>query len=152
MLVALLATKFALLFVTASAWVASRTIVAVLSRTREVAADRTAVAVTGSPAELAGALRTLDDQISETPEDDLREAAGVSSLSILPTDPIRTEPVGLGPEGTTKPMLWSIRKPIRETKQRLFRTHPPTEERLDRLAELESETARQAPSDEAAAR
>jgi heat shock protein HtpX len=67
-------------------------IVAVLSRTRESAADRTAATVTGSPAALARALRTLEEQIAETPSEDLREASNLSSLSILPLDSSESTP------------------------------------------------------------
>lgn len=114
------------LFVIATVtWVVSRAIVAVLSQTRETSADRTAVAVTGSPAALAGALRTLDDRIDRTPTRDLREAAGVSSLSILPLEPVAVD--------SDDPSL------LERLRARLFRTHPPTERRLAVLEELERE-------------
>ncbi|ELY55774.1 M48 family metalloprotease [Natronolimnohabitans innermongolicus] len=114
------------LFVIATVtWVSSRAIVAVLSRSRELSADRTAAELTGSPAALAGALRTLDDRIERTPNQDLREAAGVSSLSILPLESVAGE--------TDEPSL------IDRLRLRLFRTHPPTERRLAVLEELERE-------------
>ncbi|ADB59055.1 peptidase M48 Ste24p [Haloterrigena turkmenica DSM 5511] len=114
------------LFVIATVtWVVSRAIVAVLSRSRETTADRTAVAVTGSPAALAGALRTLDDRIDRTPTRDLREAAGASSLSILPLEPVTVD--------SDDPSL------LERLRARLFWTHPPTEQRLAALEKLERE-------------
>lgn len=116
--------RMSLYVVGTSAWIVSRAIVAVLSRARETTADRTAAEVTGSPAALAGALRTLDDRIDAMPDSDLREVASVSSLSILPLEPIV--------EGDEPSILDRIRA-------RLFRTHPPTEHRLAVLEELERE-------------
>lgn len=86
--------------------VVSHPFVLVLSRARELAADRTAALVTGSPAALASSLQTLDERIDETPDEDLRELSGLSSLSILPLSSINSG--------------W------------LFGTHPPTERRLRR--------------------
>lgn len=87
--------------------------------------DAGAAELTGSPAALAGALRTLDDRIEATPNRDLREAAGVSSLSILPLEPVSAD--------SGDPSL------LERWRVRLFRTHPPTERRLAELAELERE-------------
>ncbi|MCU4974166.1 M48 family metalloprotease [Halobacteria archaeon AArc-m2/3/4] len=121
----------------------SRVIIAVLSRARETAADRTAAEVTGSPSALAWALRTLDEQIDRTPRADLREVADVSALSILPVDPVEVDVVMLGPEGDVTPSYWSIRRPIQRLKHRLLRTHPPTERRLEELAALEGRFERE---------
>ncbi|MGQ3412923.1 M48 family metalloprotease [Natrinema sp. LN54] len=122
------------LFVVATAaWLGSRAITAVLSRARETAADRTAVEVTGSPAALAGALRALDDRIAATPNRDLREVASVSSLSILPLEPMTTDPE------TPDSVLGGLRHGLSRLRVRLFRTHPPTEQRLAELEALERE-------------
>ncbi|NGM68440.1 M48 family metalloprotease [Natronolimnobius sp. AArcel1] len=128
---------FPFLLVGGLGWALARTIVAVLSRQRELVADRAAADVTGSPAALASALRTLDEHIAEAPRQDLRAAEGVSSLSILPLRPEAVTPVKLGPDGNIEPFLWSIRKPLGRLSARLFRTHPPTAERLEALAALE---------------
>ncbi|WP_276271483.1 M48 family metalloprotease [Haloarcula litorea] len=88
-----------------------------LSRSREFVADRSAARLTGDPAALVGALETLDGDATPTPETDAREAAaGVRGLCFLPhgfdrgedRDPYRLDP----------------------------RSHPPTEERVERLAAL----------------
>ncbi len=85
--------------------------VALFSRGRELAADRGAAELTGSPAALASALETLDGNRGR-PTEDLREfkrSAGV--LDILP--------------------------PADETDLPTpFRTHPTTDQRVDRLREL----------------
>ena len=82
--------------------------VALFSRGREIAADRGAAELTGSPAALASALETLDGERGR-PTEDLREfkrSAGV--LDILP--------------------------PADETDLPTpFRTHPTTDQRVDRL-------------------
>lgn len=91
----------------------SRPVVALLSRSRELTADRTAAAVTGSPAALASALRSLDERIDGTPDTDLRELSSLSALSILPVDPTDT---------------WG-----------LFATHPSTERRIAVLSDLAAE-------------
>lgn len=91
--------------------------VAVLSRGREWAADAGAVALTGSPASLASALLRLDET-RRKPAMDLRAwEESVAALDILPpADGERTA----GP----------------------FRTHPPTEERVERLQRLSAEQER----------
>lgn len=85
--------------------------VAVLSRGREWGADAGAAALTGSPAALASALATLDGE-RRTPEVDLRDwEERVAAIDILPpTD----RGAGTGP----------------------FRTHPSTDDRIDRLRSL----------------
>lgn len=82
-----------------------------LSRGREFAADRGAARLTGSPAALASALRTLDDARGTPSEDKRTWARSAGALDILPQgDPMAT----LG----------------------LFRTHPRTETRIARLERL----------------
>ncbi|WP_330631320.1 M48 family metallopeptidase [Halocatena halophila] len=61
----------------------SRPFVAAVSQARERAADRAAVAVLGTPAPLASALRTLDTSRPSTPRRDLRN---VSMLGIVPLE------------------------------------------------------------------
>lgn len=101
-----------------------RPIVAIISRTRESAADHTAATVTGSPAALASALRTLDEQIDATPSDDLREASCLSSLSILSLDPMKADADD------------DIVATLARIKETLFATHPPTAQRINTLTYL----------------
>ncbi|WP_408958635.1 M48 family metalloprotease [Natrinema sp. 74] len=118
-------------------WVVGRTLTARFSRARERAADRAAAAVTGSPAALASALEQLDREIADTPTRDLREASGVSSLSVLPLEPKALEKIMLGPEGDIEPSYWWLRTRFHRLKRYLFDTHPPTVDRIESLAALE---------------
>jgi heat shock protein HtpX len=80
-----------------------------LSRYREFAADRSAALFTGRPSALASALRRLES----APQGDLREVASMQAFFIVP------------------PRTGALSK--------LFATHPPTEERIARLAKMESQ-------------
>ncbi|SDL93604.1 heat shock protein HtpX [Halogranum gelatinilyticum] len=93
--------------------VATAPVVVALSRAREYAADRGAVALTGDPAALASALRTLaqaakNDEANGPPTTDARELGLVSAFCVV-------EPV-------TAPLPW---------------LHPSTERRVARLRDLE---------------
>lgn len=90
--------------------------ISALSRGREVAADRGAARLTGDPGALASALRELDGGRGTPSEDKRVWAKSASVLDILPTED-EGGPVGL------------------------FRTHPPTERRIDYLQDLVRETA-----------
>jgi heat shock protein HtpX len=82
------------------------------SRSRELAADLGAARATGDPGALAAALVQLDEAATEAPSTDLR---AVDALNVLPT---------MRPGG------------------RLLSSHPPTEERIERLRVLEREYER----------
>jgi heat shock protein HtpX len=145
---------FIFLFIGVVTEYVSRPVVSVLSRTRESAADRTAATVIGSPAALASALRTLDEQIAATPSEDLREASSLSSLSILPLDPLDAdtdirESDGLFgfstlliPDGwESVGVVGMITSGLMWIKWKLFATHPSTDRRIDALDALtEGET------------
>lgn len=92
-----------------------------LSRYRELAADRAAVAATGSPSDLAAALRVAYDA-PDRRDLDLRETRGIPTVrSIAPMDdPGR---------GSWLAYLGAY--------PRWLRTHPSLDARLDRLRELE---------------
>ncbi len=81
----------------------------VLSRYREYAADRGAVALTGDPVALATALGDLHGAVTDTPDRDLRRVAGLTAFAIVPT----------AYSSTFLPSM-----------------HPPTAERIRRLKEL----------------
>lgn len=85
----------------------------VVSRHRELAADRGSALLTGSPAALAAALSRLSGRLERAPQSDL--AAAGDLLHILP----------------------SRRREARRA-ARLWATHPPLEQRLAQLEELES--------------
>lgn len=86
--------------------------VSVLSRGREFAADRGAARLTGEPAALASALRTLDDERGAPTEDKRHWEQSASVLDILPREE-SAWPFGL------------------------FRTHPRTATRLARLEQMD---------------
>jgi len=99
-----------LVFVALPVYLASLPGTLVLSRYREYAADRGAVAITGDPVALANALATLHD--APTPPDtDLRQVASFNAFCIVPTN-------------TLLPQV---------------ATHPPADRRIRRLRELMTE-------------
>ena len=85
----------------------------VVSRHRELVADRTAALLTGSPASVAAALVAVSDGLDHIPEHDLRAAAPRDSLHFAPAHAPRR-------------LL------------RAWATHPSLETRLERLDALEA--------------
>jgi heat shock protein HtpX len=102
-------------------WAASFLVFRVLSRQREYAADAAAAEATGDPAAMASALRTVDDGLSGAPDRDLREIdGGAEALFVVPVE---------------RANLDDRRETLLNAD--LFpETHPPTEERIDRLQAL----------------
>ncbi|TMK77254.1 MAG: zinc metalloprotease HtpX [Actinobacteria bacterium] len=94
-------------------WVLIRTI----SRYREYAADRGSALITGAPEYLMSALQKISSQITQIPQRDLREVAGMNAFFIIPTS-------------------------VKERTAELFMDHPPLEKRLARLAEIAREMGR----------
>jgi len=91
-------------------WIVSFILIRALSRYREYAADRGGAAITGKPAALASALMTIDNRMDRVPEEDLREQSEMNAFFIVPID---------------KGIIAN-----------LFRTHPTTERRVERLQQL----------------
>ena len=96
-------------------WVISFLLIRALSRYREYAADRGAALITGRPGALASALMTIDGRMDRVPKEDLREEAEMNAFFIIP---IKSGFVG-----------------------KIASTHPSTENRIERLRELEKEMA-----------
>ena len=94
-------------------WVLSFLLIRALSRYREYAADRGGASITGNPSALASALMSIDGRMDRVPDDDLRDQAEMNAFFIIP---IRSGIVG-----------------------KLASSHPPTEERIEKLRELERE-------------
>jgi len=92
-------------------WIVSFLLIRALSRYREFAADRGGAAITGQPSALASALMTIDGTMDRVPDKDLRDQSEMNAFFIVPIS-----------KGTIA---------------RLFRTHPATEKRVDRLRDLE---------------
>src|SRR5436305_8538781 len=88
-----------------------------ISRYREYAADRGSALITGAPENLMSALQKIASGITQIPQQDLREVAGMNAFFIVPTN-------------------W------RQQVGELFMDHPPLEERIAALAEIAREMGR----------
>lgn len=91
-----------------------------LSRYRELCADRAGAFLTMRPAALASALQKISGEISATPQRDLRTSKAMNAFFIAPAI-----------SGA------SLRT--------MTATHPPLQQRLDQLARIQAELGRQAP-------
>lgn len=89
-----------------------------LSRYRELSADRTAALLTGKPSALASALTKVDSQMARIPTRDLRKAEPYNAFFFVPA-------FSSG-----------------ESLGRLLSSHPTLEQRLDQLGRLSGELAR----------
>ena len=85
-----------------------------ISRYREYAADRGSAVITGAPEHLMSALQKIASGITQIPQRDLREVAGMNAFFIVPTN-------------------W------RQQVGELFMDHPPMETRLAALAAIARE-------------
>jgi heat shock protein HtpX len=101
------------IFVYAISFVLIRT----LSRYREYAADRGSALITGAPENLMSALQKIASGITQIPQRDLREVAGMNAFFIMPTN-------------------W------RNQLGELFLDHPPLEKRLAALSAIAREMGR----------
>ncbi len=100
-------------------WLGSVALYRTLSQYREYAADRGAAALAGSPAALASALQTIDDELPNVPDRDLRQFdGGTEALYLAPLETNAFE---------DKELISTDIFPS---------SHPPTEERIDRLRDL----------------
>ena len=90
----------------------SQLLLRALSRYREFAADRDGAIIYGSPSTLASALRKISIQIATIPEKDLRQVEHANAFFIIPAL-----------QGNAVASLMS--------------SHPPTEERIKKLVDLE---------------
>ena len=88
-----------------------------ISRYREYAADRGSAVITGAPENLMSALQKIASGITQIPQRDLREVAGMNAFFIVPTN-------------------W------RTQMSELLMDHPPMEKRLAALAEIAREMGR----------
>ena len=100
--------------VAAVTYVVSFVLIRSISRYREYAADRGSALMTGAPENLMSALQKIASGITQIPQQDLRQVAGMNAFFIVPTN-------------------W--RTHVGE----LFMDHPPLEKRLAALAEISRE-------------
>jgi heat shock protein HtpX len=110
-----------MLVVSLVTYVVSYLLIMTISRYREYAADRGAALLTGAPENLMSALQKIASRITQIPQRDLREVAGMNAFFIVPTN-------------------W------KQSFGALFMTHPPLEKRLAALAEIAREMGRPVPS------
>lgn len=89
-----------------------------LSRYRELAADRAGALLTGRPAALGSALQKISGDMARVPVRDLREAEPFNAFFIAPA------------------MVGGV------SLSHLFSTHPPLERRLEQLARIQGELGR----------
>lgn len=99
-------------------WAIGFLLTRLLSRYRELAADRSAALLTGRPSELASALTKVTGQIARIPSEDLRRAQPYNAFYFAPA---------LG---------------ARQSAAQLFSTHPTLEQRLEQLGRISAELGR----------
>jgi heat shock protein HtpX len=95
-------------------YVVSFILIRTISRYREYAADRGSALITGAPENLMSALQKIASGITQIPQQDLREVAGMNAFFIVPTN-------------------W------RQQVGEIFMDHPPMEKRLAALAQIARE-------------
>jgi heat shock protein HtpX len=100
--------------VAAVTYVISFVLIRTISRYREYAADRGSALITGAPENLMSALQKIASGITQIPQKDLREVAGMNAFFIVPTN-------------------W--RNQVGE----LFMDHPPLEKRIAALSQIARE-------------
>jgi heat shock protein HtpX len=104
--------------VSAAVYVISFLLTRLLSRYRELSADRAAALLTGRPSALASALTKVSGQMGRIPTRDLRRAEPFNALYFVPAFSSK------------------------ESLSRLFSSHPTLEQRLDQLARISTELGR----------
>src|SRR5205823_14960981 len=103
--------------VSAITYAISFVLIRTISRYREYAADRGSAVITGTPENLMSALQKIASGITQIPQRDLREVAGMNAFFIVPTN-------------------W------RQQMGELFMDHPPLEKRLAALAAIARDMGR----------
>jgi heat shock protein HtpX len=95
----------------------SQILILAISRYREFAADRGSALITGAPEHLMSALQKISSEMFRIPQRDLREVETMNAFFIVPAS-------------------------VKQTAATLFATHPPLEQRLERLSEIAREMGR----------
>jgi heat shock protein HtpX len=97
----------------------SQILILAISRYREFAADRGSALITGAPEHLMSALQKIASEMFRIPQRDLREVESMNAFFIVPTS-------------------------VKQRAMTLFMTHPPLEQRLERLGQIAREMGRPA--------
>src|SRR5499425_1083201 len=108
------------LAVSAVVYAISFLLIRLLSRYRELAADRAGALLTGQPSALASALTKVSGAMSAIPTKDLREAQALNAFYFAPA-----------------------LKPDTVTLSTIFSTHPSLERRLQQLSEISAQLGKQ---------
>jgi heat shock protein HtpX len=108
------------LIVSVLVYAVSFVLLRLLSRYRELSADRAGAHLTMKPAALASALQKISGGMTQIPKRDLREVSAASALCIAPA--LKGADVSS-----------------------FFSTHPPLEKRLEQLARIQAELGRPTP-------
>ena len=95
-------------------------LIRMLSRYRELAADRSGALLTGQPSALASALTKVSDGMSRIPNEDLRKAEPMNAFYFAPA--MKLHGGGGGKPGRS-----------------LFSTHPSLEKRIEQLAKIQAQ-------------
>ena len=103
-----------LILISLLVYVVSFFLMMALSRYREFAADRGAAVITGRPSALSSALLKISGTMERIPQNDLRAHAELNAFYIFPAK-------------------------AKQSVFNLFSTHPPMEERIERLSRLEQQ-------------
>ncbi|MFN4336224.1 MAG: zinc metalloprotease HtpX [Candidatus Nitrosocaldus sp.] len=101
------------IIIAAITWFVSFLMIRAISRYREYIADRDGALLTGKPSRLASALMKISGMMNRIPSRDLREVESMNAFFIIPAL-------------------------SGDTLSRLFSTHPPVEERIRRLMDMEA--------------
>ncbi|HET6190732.1 MAG TPA: zinc metalloprotease HtpX [Trebonia sp.] len=104
-------------------------LIRVLSRYRELAADRSGALLTGQPSKLASALTKVSQGMSRIPNEDLRAAEPLNAFYFAPAMKLTRGGGGGGRSGGGGGKSLS----------QLFSTHPSLEKRLEQLAKIQRE-------------
>ena len=95
----------------------SQILILAISRYREFAADRGSALLTGAPEHLMSALQKISSEMFRIPQRDLREVESMNAFFIIPAS-------------------------VKQRASTLFATHPPLDQRLERLGEIAREMGR----------
>ena len=95
----------------------SQILILAISRYREFAADRGSALITGAPEHLMSALQKISSDMFRIPQRDLREVEAMNAFFIVPAS-------------------------VKQSMASMFATHPPLDQRLERLAEIAREMGR----------
>jgi heat shock protein HtpX len=105
------------LVVSVATYFISQILILAISRYREFAADRGSALITGAPEHLMSALQKISSEMFRIPQRDLREVESMNAFFIVPAS-------------------------VKQRAATLFLTHPPLEQRLERLAAIAREMGR----------